>query len=40
MMKVADLDGDGSLNEYQFYCVMRKASNNPRDKLDSDDDGW
>ena len=38
MINVADLDGDGALNEHEFYRVMRKANNNPLDELDSDDE--
>ena len=33
----ADRDGDGVINEEEFYRVMRKREN-PLDEIDSDDD--
>lgn len=37
MVDEADRDGDGVINEEEFYRVMRKREN-PLDEIDSDDD--
>jgi centrin-1 len=37
MIDEADRDGDGVINEEEFYRVMRKREN-PLDEIDSDDD--
>lgn len=37
MIDEADRDGDGLINEEEFYRVMRKREN-PLDEIDSDDD--
>jgi centrin-1 len=37
MIDEADRDGDGAINEEEFYRVMRKREN-PLDEIDSDDD--
>jgi centrin-1 len=37
MVDEADRDGDGLINEEEFYRVMRKREN-PLDEIDSDDD--
>ncbi|OQR92542.1 caltractin [Achlya hypogyna] len=38
MIEEADRDGDGLINEDEFFRVMKKRSGNPLDDLDSDDD--
>ncbi|CAK4464104.1 unnamed protein product [Aphanomyces euteiches] len=38
MIDEADRDGDGLINEEEFFRVMKKRSGNPLDDLDSDDD--
>ena len=38
MIDEADRDGDGLINEDEFYRVMKKRGDNPLDDLDSDDD--
>ncbi|CCI42597.1 unnamed protein product [Albugo candida] len=38
MIDEADRDGDGLINEEEFFRVMKKRSENPLDDLDSDDD--
>lgn len=38
MIDEADRDGDGFINEDEFFRVMKKRSGNPLDDLDSDDD--
>lgn len=38
MIDEADRDGDGLINEDEFFRVMKKRSGNPLDDLDSDDD--
>lgn len=38
MIDEADRDGDGLINEDEFFRVMKKRGDNPLDDLDSDDD--
>ncbi|KAL3674584.1 hypothetical protein V7S43_000531 [Phytophthora oleae] len=38
MIDEADRDGDGLINEEEFFRVMKKRTGNPLDDLDSDDD--
>jgi len=38
MIDEADRDGDGVINDEEFFRVMRKRGNNPLDDIDSDDD--
>eukprot|EP00397_Hematodinium_sp_SG-2012_P057759 GEMP01072496.1.p1 GENE.GEMP01072496.1~~GEMP01072496.1.p1 ORF type:complete len:154 (-),score=43.49 GEMP01072496.1:368-829(-) len=38
MIEEADRDGDGLLNQEEFYRVLRKRGDNPLDDFDSDDD--
>ena len=38
MIDEADRDGDGLINEEEFYRVMKKRGTNPLDDLDSDSD--
>ena len=38
MIDEADRDGDGLINEDEFFRVMKKRGDNPLDVLDSDDD--
>ncbi|KAH7488508.1 hypothetical protein PRIC1_007377 [Phytophthora ramorum] len=38
MIDEADRDGDGLINEEEFFRVMKKRSGNPLDDLDSDDE--
>mmetsp|Transcript_34212 Transcript_34212/g.41920 ORF Transcript_34212/g.41920 Transcript_34212/m.41920 type:complete len:191 (-) Transcript_34212:1100-1672(-) len=38
MINEADRDGDGVINEDEFYRVMRKKSGDPLDELDSDEE--
>ena len=38
MIEEADRDGDGLINEEEFYRVMKKRGTNPLDDLDSDSD--
>lgn len=38
MIEEADKDGDGMINQEEFFRVMKKRSDNPLDDLDSDDD--
>ena len=38
MIEEADRDGDGLINEDEFYRVMKKRGSNPLDDLDSDSD--
>mmetsp|Transcript_22970 Transcript_22970/g.58603 ORF Transcript_22970/g.58603 Transcript_22970/m.58603 type:complete len:208 (-) Transcript_22970:83-706(-) len=38
MIEEADRDGDGLINNEEFYRVMRKRGGNPLDDWDSDDD--
>jgi len=38
MIEEADRDGDGMINQEEFYRVMRKRGDDPLDDFDSDDD--
>ena len=38
MIDEADRDGDGLINEEEFYRVMKKRGDNPLDDLSSDED--
>jgi centrin-1 len=38
MIDEADRDGDGLINEDEFYRVMKKRGENPLDDLSSDED--
>ena len=38
MIDEADRDGDGLINEDEFFRVMKKRGDNPLDDLDSDDE--
>ena len=38
MIDEADRDGDGMINEDEFFRVMKKRGDNPLDDLTSDDD--
>jgi centrin-1 len=38
MIDEADRDGDGVINEDEFYRVMKKRGTNPLDDMDSDSD--
>ncbi len=38
MIDEADRDGDGEINEEDFYRIMKHKGSNPLDFSDSDDD--
>ena len=40
MIDEADRDGDGMINEDEFFRVMKKRGENPLDDLSSDDDDF
>ena len=40
MIDEADRDGDGMINEDEFFRVMKKRGDNPLDDLSSDDDDF
>lgn len=40
MVDEADRDGDGVINEEEFYRVMKKRGDNPLDDLSSDEDEY
>ena len=40
MIDEADRDGDGMINEDEFFRVMKKRGDNPLDDLSSDDDAF
>ena len=40
MIDEADRDGDGMINDEEFYRVMKKRGDNPLDDLSSDEDDF